>query len=220
MSESMENLEVELNGANGLNDSACHQTPIGENFLGQKTIKLLETEQQLKVIEDLDVTLCKTVDELKTGCEDSKLIRNNLKKEIRKAADLVIQIKKIPKDTVKYMVPFHGNSSGDGTSSRENSLQPGEDDAVRFTRGFMQSSKLIIMKQSRPVGVKQPHLLIALSDEGQVGSFGNLIQRDTILYFTKIFQFQHFIGQNGLSLEVRKSGAGLLREFAIYFNKC
>jgi hypothetical protein len=67
MLESMENLEVELNGANGLNDSACHQTPIGENFMGQKTIKLLETEQQLKVIEDLDVTLCKTVDELKTG---------------------------------------------------------------------------------------------------------------------------------------------------------
>lgn len=77
MLEYMENLEVEMNGANGLNDSACHQTPIGENFLGQKTIKLPETEQLLKVTRDLDVTLCKTIDELKMGYKESKLIRYN-----------------------------------------------------------------------------------------------------------------------------------------------
>jgi hypothetical protein len=100
------------------------------------------------------VTLCKIADELKMGYKESKLIRNNPEKEVRKAAGLVIQIQNIPKDTVKHTVHFHGNSLGEDTNLKANSLQPGEDDAVWFTCGFMQSSKLIIMKPSKPVGVK------------------------------------------------------------------
>jgi hypothetical protein len=62
-------------------------------------------------------------------------------------------------------------------------------DAVQITCGFMQSSKLIIMKPSMLIEVKISYLMILVSDKGKLGRVGELIQMDTFLYFTKKFQF-------------------------------
>jgi hypothetical protein len=40
---------------------------------------------------------------------------------------------------------------------------------------------------SKPIGVKQPYLVILISDKGKLGGVEKLIQRDTILYFSQFF---------------------------------
>lgn len=55
-------------------------------------------------------------------------------------------------------------------------------DADQFTCGFMQSKKLIIMKPSRPLEVRQSYLLIPKSDEGKLGGVGKLIERGHVFY--------------------------------------
>lgn len=79
-------------------------------------------------------------------------------------------------------------------NSKTNSFQPGKDDAGRF--------------MSIPVLVKRPYLVITKFDENNLGGVRKLIQRATKLYFTKIFEFQHLLGKNRLSIEVQQSGLG------------
>lgn len=96
LNESVENLEREVNEAKDLNDQLCNQISIGEDFLRQKAAELSEAEQKLKGRENLNVELCRTVDELKMECEESKLIRVNLEKQILEVLeDNSIQVKEI-----------------------------------------------------------------------------------------------------------------------------
>jgi hypothetical protein len=55
--------------------------------------------------------------------------------------------------------------------------------------------------------------VILISNEGKLGGIRKQIQRATILYFMKIFHFQHLLCQNKLSIEIWKSDSGSLIDF-------
>ncbi|KAF5452788.1 hypothetical protein F2P56_027753 [Juglans regia] len=82
LNESVESLARELNEAKDLNDQLCNQIFVGEEFLRQKSTELSEAEQKLKAKEKSNVELCRTVEKLKMECEESKLIKENLEKQI------------------------------------------------------------------------------------------------------------------------------------------
>jgi chromosome segregation ATPase len=93
---SVEKLERELNEAKDLNYQLCNQISIGEDFLRQNATELSEAEQKLKATENLNAEFYRNVDELKMECEESKLIRDNLEKQILEVLeDNSIQAKEI-----------------------------------------------------------------------------------------------------------------------------
>jgi len=76
-------------------------------------------------------------------------------------------------------------------------------DSDQFT--YTWSSKLIIIKASKTARWKKKTWWCCKADS-----------KGYNLYFTNFFQFQHLLGQNGLSIEVWKSGAlrqNFTREF-------
>ncbi|KAM6566312.1 hypothetical protein CsatA_025440 [Cannabis sativa] len=82
LSESVEMLGKELHEGRDLNDQLSLQLLTEKDFLEQKTAELSEAEQNLKVTEDLNVKLCKTVEELKMECEELKFNRDILAEKI------------------------------------------------------------------------------------------------------------------------------------------
>ncbi|KAG7992006.1 hypothetical protein I3843_02G106700 [Carya illinoinensis] len=105
LNESVENLARELNEAKDLNDQLCNQIFIGEEFLRQKSTELSEAEQKLKATEESNVELCRTVEKLKMECEESKLIKENLEKQIIE----VFEDSKIQEKDIKHLREVNAN---------------------------------------------------------------------------------------------------------------
>lgn len=82
LNESVEKIGKELSEAKDLNDQLCIQLSIGKDFLRQKATELTEAEQKLKATENLNVELCTKVEDLKMEHEESRLIRENLERQI------------------------------------------------------------------------------------------------------------------------------------------
>ncbi|XP_024197515.1 protein NETWORKED 1A [Rosa chinensis] len=82
LSETAQLLDMELCEAKDSNDQLSHRILVGEGCLKQKTTELSEAEEKLRQTEDLNVELCRNVEELKVQHEESKLIRENCEKEI------------------------------------------------------------------------------------------------------------------------------------------
>ncbi|KAM0966427.1 hypothetical protein ACFX2C_022187 [Malus domestica] len=82
LSETVELLDKELCDSKDLNGQLSHQISVGNDSLKQKTMKLLDAEEKLKRTEDLNVELCRRVQELKMDIEESKLMQQNCKKQI------------------------------------------------------------------------------------------------------------------------------------------
>lgn len=96
LGESVENLGRELNEAKDLSDLFYNQISIGEDFLRQKATELSEAEQKLKAIENMNDELCRTVEELKMECEESRSIRENIERQVLEVLeDCKIQKKEI-----------------------------------------------------------------------------------------------------------------------------
>ncbi|XP_062108283.1 protein NETWORKED 1A [Humulus lupulus] len=85
LSESIVMLGKELHEGRDLNDQLSLQLLTEKDFLEQKTAELSEAEQNLKATEDLNVKLCKTVEELKMESEELKLNREILAEKILEA---------------------------------------------------------------------------------------------------------------------------------------
>ncbi|KAJ7979995.1 protein NETWORKED 1A-like [Quillaja saponaria] len=82
LNESIVKLDKELQEAKYLNDQLSNQISIREDFLKKQGAELSEMEEKLKASETLNVELHGSVDELKMVCEESKLIKQNMEKQI------------------------------------------------------------------------------------------------------------------------------------------
>ncbi|XP_058001088.1 protein NETWORKED 1A isoform X2 [Hevea brasiliensis] len=82
LNETIEKLHQELQEGRDLTDQLNCQILIGQDFLRQKAADLLEVEQKLKTAHNLNAELCRTVEELKRECEESKMARENIEKQI------------------------------------------------------------------------------------------------------------------------------------------
>ena len=87
LNETVVKLGKELSEAKDLNDQLCIQLSVEKDFLRQKATELSEAEQKLKASESLNVELCRTVEDLKMEHEESKLIRENLERQILEVLD-------------------------------------------------------------------------------------------------------------------------------------
>ncbi|XP_022722672.1 protein NETWORKED 1B-like [Durio zibethinus] len=84
LNETVEKLHKELCSVKDLNDQLNYQISIGNVFLKQKTIELLEAGQKLQAAHNLNAELSRSLEELTRRCEESKQIRENLEKQILK----------------------------------------------------------------------------------------------------------------------------------------
>ncbi|GAV57584.1 KIP1 domain-containing protein [Cephalotus follicularis] len=82
LNETVMKLHRELHEVKHLNDQLNGQILIETNFVGQKVKELLEAEQKLKATDSLNAELCRYVEELKRESEGSKVIRENIQKQI------------------------------------------------------------------------------------------------------------------------------------------
>ncbi|KAG8658681.1 hypothetical protein MANES_03G174800v8 [Manihot esculenta] len=82
LSQTIEGLHQELQEGKDLTDQLNFQILIGQDFLRQKAADLLQVEQKLKTAHDLNAELSITVEELKRECEESKMARENIEKQI------------------------------------------------------------------------------------------------------------------------------------------
>ncbi|XP_044487435.1 protein NETWORKED 1A-like [Mangifera indica] len=82
LNETVDKLNMELDEVKDLNEQLKNQTFAGQDSLRKKATELLEAEQKLKAAHNLNMELCKTVEELKEECEDLKLIRKDVQKHV------------------------------------------------------------------------------------------------------------------------------------------
>ncbi|XP_065863253.1 protein NETWORKED 1A-like [Euphorbia lathyris] len=78
----IEKLQQELQDRIDVTDQLNCQILIGEDFLRQKAAELSEAEQKLMATHDLNADLCRTIEELKRECEESKHSRQIIEKQI------------------------------------------------------------------------------------------------------------------------------------------
>ncbi|XP_050372299.1 protein NETWORKED 1A-like [Argentina anserina] len=88
LNEIFQLLDNELCEANDLNGLLNHQISIGKDSLKQKTMMLSEVEEKLQMTEDLNMELCRTVEELKMEYEESKLMGRNCERQILQLSDV------------------------------------------------------------------------------------------------------------------------------------
>lgn len=60
----------------------------------------------------------------------------------------------------------------------------------------------------KPLILNRPYLEIPRLDKDNLGGIRQFIQRATNSYFMKIYKFQHLLGQNRPSIEIRKAVSG------------
>ncbi|PQP98109.1 protein NETWORKED 1A-like [Prunus yedoensis var. nudiflora] len=82
LNETAQLLDKDLCEAKDSKAQLSHQILAGMNSLKQKTMELSEVEEKLRKTGDLNVELCRTVQELRMENEDSKLLRENCEKQI------------------------------------------------------------------------------------------------------------------------------------------
>ncbi|KAH0994081.1 hypothetical protein GBA52_005564 [Prunus armeniaca] len=82
MNETVQLLDKDLCEAKDSKAQLSHQILAGMNSLKQKTMELSEVEEKLRKTGDLNVELCRTIQELRMENEDSKLMRENCEKQI------------------------------------------------------------------------------------------------------------------------------------------
>ncbi|KAG4403963.1 hypothetical protein GLYMA_01G232850v4 [Glycine max] len=75
-------MDKELREIKNANCRLSHQVENSENLLKKKDIELLEIETRLKAAEKLNGEFCRYIEELKMDQEESRLIRENLDRQI------------------------------------------------------------------------------------------------------------------------------------------
>ncbi|GAA0158919.1 hypothetical protein LIER_15826 [Lithospermum erythrorhizon] len=87
---SVERLEMELQGTRESNSNLMHEISCGEEILRHKEAALVETEKRVETAENLNSELCKTVDELKTECQESTQMMEKMEKQIMELSEQTI----------------------------------------------------------------------------------------------------------------------------------
>ncbi|KAL5070053.1 hypothetical protein RYX36_020940 [Vicia faba] len=82
LKEILEAMDKDLREAKNANDDLSHQVQSSENLLMKKKTELLEKEEKLKAVEMLNAEFCRNVENLKTEQQESRLINENLGKQI------------------------------------------------------------------------------------------------------------------------------------------
>ncbi|CAK9160672.1 unnamed protein product [Ilex paraguariensis] len=82
LNNSVERLEMDLYGVKEFNDQLKQEISSGKDLLSQRETELSEAEHKLNTTENLNSELSKTMEGLKEECEGSKLMRENLEKQI------------------------------------------------------------------------------------------------------------------------------------------
>ncbi|XP_015888129.3 protein NETWORKED 1A [Ziziphus jujuba] len=82
LNESVERLDQELHEFKDLNDQLNFQVLTERDFLKQKATELSEAGEKIRAAEELNVELCRTIEELKLECEDLRRTREILAKTI------------------------------------------------------------------------------------------------------------------------------------------
>ncbi|KAL6194938.1 hypothetical protein ACLB2K_036013 [Fragaria x ananassa] len=82
LNETVHLLDRELCEAKHSNEQLSNQVLVGKDCLKQKTTELSEAEEKLRQIEDLNVDLCRNVQELKVQQQESTFTRETYEKEI------------------------------------------------------------------------------------------------------------------------------------------
>lgn len=96
LNETIQKLHLELQEGKDLTDQLNCQIVIEQEFLRQKADELLEVEQKLKDTQNLNAELCRTIEDLKRECEESKITRENIEKQVLELSkDSVSQKKEI-----------------------------------------------------------------------------------------------------------------------------
>ncbi|KAG5070376.1 hypothetical protein JHK85_002753 [Glycine max] len=82
LNEATKRMDKELREIKNANCRLSHQVENSENLLKKKDIELLEMETRLKAAEKLNGEFCRYIEELKMDQEESRLIRENLDRQI------------------------------------------------------------------------------------------------------------------------------------------
>ncbi|KAK7270566.1 hypothetical protein RIF29_23798 [Crotalaria pallida] len=82
LNESVERMDIDLREAKNANDHLSHQIETSEYQHKKKEAELLEMEGRLKAAEMLNAEFCKKVEQLKIEQQESRLINENLDRQI------------------------------------------------------------------------------------------------------------------------------------------
>ncbi|TKY71158.1 NETWORKED 1A [Spatholobus suberectus] len=82
LNESTKRMDKELQEIKNANCRLSHQVENSENLLEKKDVELLEMVKRLKAAEALNAEFCRYIEELKMDQEESRLIRENLDRQI------------------------------------------------------------------------------------------------------------------------------------------
>uniref|UniRef100_F6HI65 Uncharacterized protein n=1 Tax=Vitis vinifera TaxID=29760 RepID=F6HI65_VITVI len=84
LKDSLEKSENELNTVNSFADQLNHEIENGRDISSGKETELLEACQKLSALQDEKVELHKTVEVVKSECDEVKVIREDREKQILK----------------------------------------------------------------------------------------------------------------------------------------
>lgn len=94
LSDSIEGMDKELQEARNVNHRLCLEIEKAEELLKKKEGEILQMEQRLKAAETLNAELCRNVEELKMECQQSRLIKENLERQVLEISEDCLNQKK------------------------------------------------------------------------------------------------------------------------------
>jgi chromosome segregation ATPase len=94
LKESVETADKDLQEARNTNDDLSHQIESSENLLMKKKTELLEKEERLKAVEMLNAEFCRNVEKLKMEQQESRLVNENLERQILELSEGCVNHKK------------------------------------------------------------------------------------------------------------------------------
>ncbi|WJX20908.1 hypothetical protein P8452_10395 [Trifolium repens] len=94
LKESVETVDKDLQEARNTNDDLSHQIESSENLLMKKKTELFEKEERLKAVEMLNAEFCRNVEKLKMEQQESRLVNENLERQILELSEGCVNHKK------------------------------------------------------------------------------------------------------------------------------
>lgn len=82
LNDSIAAMDKELLEAKNVNGYLCHQIEKAEALLKKKEAEISEMEQRLRDAETMNAELCRNVEELKMECQESRLMKENLERQV------------------------------------------------------------------------------------------------------------------------------------------
>ncbi|KAK4265593.1 hypothetical protein QN277_026623 [Acacia crassicarpa] len=94
LNDTVERMDKELQEAKNVNNHLCHQIEKAEELLKKKEAEISEMEQKLKAAETVNAELCRCVEKLKMESQESRLIKEDLEKQVLEISEELLNQKK------------------------------------------------------------------------------------------------------------------------------